>query len=169
MVIGAQAVLVHGRPRFTGDIDITLGIDIDQLSRLQKIAEGISLRPLRPDFEQFAKQTYVFTVVEDETSIKVDFVFSFTEYEKKAMRRTKSIEIGGTKVSYASAEDTVIHKIVAGRPLDIEDARSIINIQPTLDRSYIRKWLKMLSEVVARDLVKEYNEIENRISQSRRK
>ena len=34
MVIGGQAVLVHGEPRLTRDIDITLGVDIDQLGQV---------------------------------------------------------------------------------------------------------------------------------------
>ena len=167
MVIGAQAVLVHGRPRFTGDIDITLGVDVDQLSALKKITDGLSLRPLRPDFEQFAKQTNVFSVVENATKIKVDFIFSFSAYEQVAIERAKPIEVEQTRVYYASAEDTIIHKIVAGRPLDIEDAKSIINVQPLLDRSYILKWLKVYSDVLTRDLEKEYKELEKRVAQSK--
>jgi hypothetical protein len=168
MVIGAQAVLVYGRPRFTGDIDITLGVDVEQLSRLKKIAEEISLRPLRPDFEQFAMQTNVFSVVEDATKIKVDFIFSFSPYEREAIKRVKPIEIQQTTVYYASPEDVVIHKIVAGRPLDIEDAKSIINVQPSLDRSYILKWLREYSDVVSRDLEKQYHEMEQHVLQSKR-
>jgi len=34
MVIGGQAVLVHGEPRLTRDIDITLGVDIDRLGQV---------------------------------------------------------------------------------------------------------------------------------------
>jgi len=168
MVIVAQAVLVYGRPRFTADIDVTLGVDVDQLSTLKKIAEEISLRPVRPDFERFAMQTNVFSVLEDATKIKVDFIFSFSPYEREAIKRAKPIEIQQTTVYYASPEDVVIHKIVAGRPLDIEDAKSIINVQPSLDRSYILKWLGEYSEVVSRDLEKQYHEMEKHVRQSKR-
>ena len=34
MVIGGQAVLVYGEPRLTKDIDITLGINVDELDKL---------------------------------------------------------------------------------------------------------------------------------------
>jgi hypothetical protein len=37
MVIGGQAVLLHGESRLTRDIDITLGVDA---SRLEKVREG---------------------------------------------------------------------------------------------------------------------------------
>jgi len=36
MVIGGQAVLLYGEPRLTRDIDITLGLGIDDLEKLIK-------------------------------------------------------------------------------------------------------------------------------------
>ena len=42
MVIGGQAVLVHGEPRFTRDIDITLGIDTDKAESIRSIARELS-------------------------------------------------------------------------------------------------------------------------------
>ncbi|HBF42977.1 MAG TPA: hypothetical protein DDW42_04985 [Desulfobacteraceae bacterium] len=37
MVIGGQAVLIYGEPRMTKDIDITLGVGIEELSKVKKI------------------------------------------------------------------------------------------------------------------------------------
>jgi len=169
MVIGGQAVLVHGRPRFTGDIDITLGVDVDNLPRLRKIAEELSLEAIPKDVEKLAKQTNVFPVKDPATNIKVDFVFSFSPYEQDAIKRAQPTEIDGVKVYYASAEDTVIHKMVAGRPIDISDVKSIVNLRSKIDRNYIVKWLKVYSEILARDLIKDYQEIEKQVSQSKGK
>jgi hypothetical protein len=41
MVIGGQAVLVHGEPRLTRDIDVTLGVDNSALDRI--LALGVSI------------------------------------------------------------------------------------------------------------------------------
>lgn len=169
MVIGAQAVLIHGRPRFTGDIDITLGVDVDQLPKLKKITEKLSLKPIPKDFEQFAKQTNVFPVKDQASNIKVDFVFSFSPFEREAVKRAQPIKIEHTNVRYATAEDTIVLKMVAGRPIDISDVKSIVNTQSKLDRNYILKWLKAHSDVVMRDLSREYQEIEYQISQSKGK
>jgi len=43
MIIGGQAVLMYGEPRLTRDIDITLGIHIDQLDRLLAVIHELSL------------------------------------------------------------------------------------------------------------------------------
>jgi hypothetical protein len=37
LIVGGQAVLVHGEPRLTRDIDITLGVDVDRFDDLLTI------------------------------------------------------------------------------------------------------------------------------------
>lgn len=46
---------------------------------------------------------------------------------------------------FAAPEDVVIHKIVAGRPRDVEDVRGILLRTPDIDIPYIRKWLNDFS------------------------
>jgi len=55
MIIGGQAVLMHGRPRLTQDVDITLGVDTDRFKQVYACAQGLKLRPLRPDPERFSE------------------------------------------------------------------------------------------------------------------
>ena len=55
MIIGGQAVLLYGEPRLTRDIDITLGVNIDQLEILLTLAQQISLKPLPEDVEAFVR------------------------------------------------------------------------------------------------------------------
>ncbi len=59
MIIGGQAVLVYGEPRLTKDIDITLGVDIDELDRILKIVEELQLRVLPQDVRTFVEKTMV--------------------------------------------------------------------------------------------------------------
>jgi hypothetical protein len=87
------------------------------------------------------EQTSVLPTSEKESGIRVDFIFSFTPYERQAIARSKAVLLGGTEVMFASAEDVVIHKIFAGRPRDLEDARSILIKNPDLDIMYVKKWL----------------------------
>ena len=48
MIIGGQAVLLYGSPRLTRDIDITLGVDTDKFSLIEKICNelGLNILPL---------------------------------------------------------------------------------------------------------------------------
>jgi predicted nucleotidyltransferase len=116
MVIGGQAVLLYGEPRLTRDIDITLGIGADKYE----------------------------SIMEEQSGIRIDFIFSFSPYEKQAIERSKSVTFqatGGSSIQFATLEDIVIHKVIAGRPRDIEDVKSIILKNPSFDSRYITSWL----------------------------
>jgi hypothetical protein len=141
MIIGGQAVLLYGTPRMTKDIDITLGVDTGHLERLLPAIAAMGLEIIPKDFRSFVEQTSVLPTSEKESGIRVDFIFSFTPYERQAIARSKAVLLGGTEVMFASAEDVVIHKIFAGRPRDLEDASSILIKNPDLDIMYVKKWL----------------------------
>jgi predicted nucleotidyltransferase len=163
MIIGAQAVLIHGRPRFTGDIDITLGIDTDESKKIFTIAKELSLKPMKGMTTNFVRRNALLSVEDKRTKIVVDFIFSFLPYERQAIKRAKRITLGKTKVRFATAEDTIIHKMFAGRALDIEDVKGIITHTKKLNKKYLKQWLKEFSIVAGRDLVQEYSALEKEV------
>jgi len=75
MVIGGQAVLIYGEPRLTKDIDITLGLHIDQLEKILKIVKKLKLKILLSDIENFIKETFRFPVLDQKTGFRIDFIF----------------------------------------------------------------------------------------------
>ncbi len=142
MIIGGQAVLLYGMPRMTKDIDITLGVNINELESVLKAVKDIDLDVIPEDFRAFAQKTFVLPTRDRTTAIRVDFIFSFTPYERQAIQRAKPIYFQDAPVMFASVEDLIIHKVFAGRPRDLEDVHSIIVKNPDFDRVYTRKWLR---------------------------
>lgn len=142
MIIGGQAVLLYGEPRLTKDIDITLGLDIDSLDTLIEVSKEIPLNILPENPVEFVKETMVLPAQDKEIGIRVDFIFSFTPYERNAIERSRRVAILDQKVCFASPEDLIIHKVFAGRPRDLEDARIVLIKNPGMDTAYIRKILK---------------------------
>ena len=148
MIIGGQAVLLYGTPRLTRDIDITLGVDTDRFSSLERVCRKLKLKILPENSEDFAKDTMVLPVEEIESRIRVDFMFSFSVYEQQAIRRVKKVKMNGQPVKFASCEDIIIHKMLAGRAIDNEDVINILlKNKDSLDIEYIRKWLLEFSEI----------------------
>ena len=90
------------------------------------------------DAREFAHRTKVLPLVNPESGIRIDLIFSFSSYEQEAIRRARTIRIGQTDVHYASLEDLIIHKMVAGRPRNLEDVRGILVRNSVFDRPYIR-------------------------------
>ena len=141
MVIGGQAVLLYGEPRLTKDIDITLGVGLERLSEIRAIVDRLRLEYVTDHVDDFAKETMVLPVIDRKSGIRVDLIFSFSPYERQAIERAREISFGRTKVRFADLEDVVIHKVIAGRPRDIEDVLSILAKNPSFDPHYIEKWL----------------------------
>jgi hypothetical protein len=148
MVIGGQAVLLYGEPRLTKDIDITLGVNTDQLDALIEIVRGVSLRPLPKDIPSFVKKTMVLPTLDENSGIRIDFIFSFTPYERQAIARAREVILSGKRIRFAALEDLIIHKIFAGRPRDLEDIRILALKNPAFDRAYVEKWLKQFDKAV---------------------
>ncbi|MCX7735561.1 MAG: hypothetical protein N2319_02505 [Candidatus Kapabacteria bacterium] len=46
IIIGGQAALIYEEPRFTNDIDVTLGIGIEKINEILNLCKEISLRIL---------------------------------------------------------------------------------------------------------------------------
>lgn len=141
MVIGGQAILLYGEPRLTKDIDITVDADLDRLSNLVAMARAMGLRSL-VDPEEFTTRTMVLPCEDPSSGIRVDFILSFSPYERQALARARNVTIGGAPIRFASPEDVVVHKIIAGRPRDIEDVRSLLVKNPGVDTAYIERWLR---------------------------
>lgn len=152
MLIGGQAVLIHGEPRLTQDIDVTLGVAPDRLDDLLDVSRAIGLEPLPRDPVAFVRDTLVLPTAHPESTIRVDFIFSLTPYEAQAIERAVGVEIRGETVPFASAEDLLIHKLFAGRPRDLEDARGVVRRKgPELDWDYLARWAREFASVPGRE------------------
>jgi predicted nucleotidyltransferase len=141
MVIGGQAVLLYGEPRLTKDIDITLDMGIEGYPKVKKVIENLFFKILVDNPEDFLKKTMVLPTIEEKSGIRIDFIFSFTPYEKQAIGNAIDVKINDKMVKFASLEDVVIHKIIAGRARDIEDVKTILLKNPDYNSKYIYKWL----------------------------
>lgn len=142
MIIGGQAVILYGEPRLTRDIDITLGIGTEKLDDILNIAKELNLKILAEDISSFVKKTMVLPVMDESTGIRIDFIFSFTPYEKQAIERGKKVLLDSVEINFASVEDLIIHKIFANRARDLEDVKNIVLKNPDIDEIYINKWLQ---------------------------
>lgn len=148
MIIGGQAVLVYGRPRLTRDIDITLGIDTDKFAHIEELCHELHLRIHPENPEAFAGQTKVLPAEEPQSKIRLDFIFSFSPYEAQAIKRAKEVTVDNYPVKFASCEDVITHKMVAGRAVDEEDVKDIlIKRGKAIDLKYIRSWLSQFAKI----------------------
>jgi len=96
--------------------------------------------------------------------MRVDFILSFSPFEQQAISRARTIRMGNVEVRYASLEDLIIHKLIAGRARDLEDVESILLKNPAADLPYIRGWLAEFEEAPNEPYQERLNQILREIS-----
>jgi predicted nucleotidyltransferase len=159
MVIGGQAVLLYGEPRLTRDIDITLGVGPERFAEIQRIAARLGWRVLVEAPGNFVEKTLVLPCLDSGSGIRIDFIFSFSIYEREALKRVRRVEIGDCEVCFASVEDVLVHKIIAGRARDLEDARTVMLKNPAFDAIYVRQWLQEFDRSLGEQFSRRFEQV----------
>ena len=159
-LFGAQAVVAHGVPRLSADVDVTVQLTPDEPERFTDDMRkaGFELRVADPDF---VRRTRVLPFLHMASGMPLDVVLAGSGLEEAFLERAETLEIGDLRVPTISAEDLIIAKILAGRPKDIEDARGVCRARGRLmDASRIASVLAQLEEALGQsDLSPLFEEI----------
>lgn len=159
-LFGAQAVVAHGVPRFSADVDVTLALAPDAPERFVRDMESGGFM-LRVDDPEFVRQTRVLPFVHAATGVPLDVVLAGSGLEDEFLGRAKTTDIGGIDVPLIDVADLVIAKILAGRPKDIDDARGLWRLRgSSVDRRRVMRLLRLLEEALGQsDLVSGFEAI----------
>jgi hypothetical protein len=156
--IGGLAVQHWGEPRLTRDVDASIlagfGDETQFTSAILK-----AYKPRIPEAENFAHR-YRILLVSTASGIEFDISLAALPFEEQMIRRSRLVEyLPGIALRICSAEDLIVLKSFADRPLDWQDVGSIVIRQTpaVLDWEYI---LSNLEPLVA---LKEQPEILNRV------
>ncbi|MFZ5469914.1 MAG: nucleotidyl transferase AbiEii/AbiGii toxin family protein [Myxococcota bacterium] len=170
-VFGAQALAVHGIPRHTLDVDVTVEVPQSQLGALLTLLEqaGFRLR-ISEGVDSFVAQTRVLPLFHARTGLPMDLVLAGPGPEEEFLSRATHVDIGETRVPVVSAEDLVVLKVLSGRDKDRSDIRSVLRRQgKKLDADVVRSRLRTLEQLVDRsDLVPEFEQLVEAYEQERR-
>ena len=122
-----------------------------------------NIKPLPENISNFVDQTNVLPCCDLDSNIRIDFIFSFSEYEMQAIKRANVVKVNEIEIKIAAFDDIIIHKLFANRPRDIEDLRVLLKIKKNeFDKEYILKWLKTFLEIPGKeDILKSFSNILN--------
>lgn len=149
-VFGAQAVLHWGRPRFTEDVDVTVLAGSVTTSELVAQLQRYGFEPRVEGTPAFVEQTRVVPLTFSENGWALDLVLGGPGLEEAFLHRSILTEVApGLSVRVICPEDLIVTKVLAGRPKDLEDARSIVQSKgDALDRDAVHRTLGMLEEAL---------------------
>jgi hypothetical protein len=63
------------------------------------------------------------------TNVKVDLAIGLSGFEQQTVMRAEAIDLAGSPVSVATAEDLLIMRVLAGRPQDEQDIAGLMMAQ----------------------------------------
>jgi hypothetical protein len=159
-VFDAQAVTAYGVPRLSADVDVTAMLVPDAPDRFahDMDAAGFTLRVDDPDF---VRRTRVMPFLHLATGMPLDVVLGASGLEEEFAERAVVTDIGGVHVPVIAVGDLIVAKVLAGRPKDVEDARSLWRVHgPRIDEPRLRQTLRLLEEALSQsDLVPMFDSI----------
>jgi hypothetical protein len=165
-LFGAQAAILYGAARLTGDADVTVRLGKQPAAALAAALEKQGFRLRVRDVEDFVARTRVLPFAHLGSAMPVDVVLAGPGLEEQFMRRRRKRTVEGVRVFVASPEDLVVMKMLAGRGKDEEDVVAILAAQRRLDLRLVRATLRRLERAIDRaDLVSRF---ETLLARSRR-
>jgi len=146
MVIGGLAVSIWGEGRATHDADFKVVIDTPLEDFRKLVLDRFPERPTK--IPPHKKSQYVLQVWAA-PNVATDILVCIFDYEKEAVRRAVTTDIMGIPTRVCTAEDFIIHKVIANRGKDWLDIPQVLYRQRgKLDVKYIREWLTQFSEAL---------------------
>lgn len=137
---GALALGAWGAPRSTRDVDLTVFVSSDQLPRCFDALESAGILIQRDDATRSVGRIGMFRGRAGRILVDV-FVMGHPQHEAMRQRCASIADPTGHALSFISAEDLCLHKLLFGRAKDVVDLESLISRQPAIDLAYVRGWL----------------------------
>jgi len=145
MVIGGIAIIARGVRRMTTDIDAVVRGDRVDVSTLLRLLAKKRIVPRIDDAAAFVRESMVLLLRHDPTGVEFDVSFAWTAFEHDAIEASTDASYGNVVAPMARAEDLVVFKAMAARPVDIEDASALLLMHKDIDLDRVRRRLAELA------------------------
>ena len=145
-IIGGIAVQRWEEPRVTRDVDITL---LTGFGNEDSFVETLLAEfPGRIDNAREFALRYRSLLLRSMEGVGIDVSLGALPFEERVVSRATRFSFGkGVDIRTCSAEDLIVLKLFASRPLDIRDAEGVaVRNKDQLDWTYIEEQLHPLAE-----------------------
>lgn len=132
LVVGAHALAFHGRPRYTGDLDLWVRASEENASRTMEVLRAFGFGGLDVRSEDFVKPGRVVQLGHPPLRIDLMTGISGVEFDTAWPKRVEG-ELDGLKVFFLDRDSFIKNKRAAGRPQDLADVSALAETPEPLD------------------------------------
>jgi len=145
VIVGGVAVMYHGVPRTTVDIDIIMQMDDEQIPTFVEFLNSRGFASSATDIRAaFAENSHSTSFFKD-TLLRLDIQGVNSAFDRMTLDRAIEVNLFGTLVRIGSIENTFVNKILFQGEQDLRDALGILKRNSdNLDFEYIRSTCEML-------------------------
>lgn len=134
MIIGGVAVIAHGVPRYTADVDATVSAAQEPIERIFEIFARHHVLPRIDGALAFARERQVLLLRHEPSGVDLDVSLAWLPFELEAIGRSETLDYAGVTIRIPRPDDLVIYKMVAARSRDLDDVeRLLLRHGPSLD------------------------------------
>lgn len=149
MIIGGVAVIAHGVPRLTVDIDATVWSEDVELERLLAALARQRIEPRIRDALDFARQRQVLLLEHQPSGTPLEITLASLPFEREALARAASVRVADVEVPVVSPEDLVVYKAVAWRDRDRSDLEELLALHGSaMNLERVRRLVEEFAEVL---------------------
>lgn len=160
-IVGGFVVMYFGRPRATADIDIVLSMKDADIGVFTDFLMNNGFFASEEDMRLAFSEGSHCTVEDRETLFRLDIVKASIEMDMRVLEHKVEVDLDGVILYMASAEDTIINKLLFDREMDFQDALSIhVRQSGKLDLDYLEENCERLGCRKRWEKVKKMSEVQ---------
>jgi len=125
LVVGGYAMAFHGKPRFTGDLDVWINISEDNSLKMVSVINDFGFAALGFTHEDFSKPNLINQI--GYPPLRIDILTSIdgVEFEEAYSEKLEIQLDEGTSVYYIGLDELIKNKKSSGRKIDIADVSDL--------------------------------------------
>ena len=124
MVVGGYALAFHGKPRYTGDLDIWISVSEINATKLLRVIHDFGMSSLGFTKEDFLEEGYISQI--GRPPLRIDILNSIDGVEFDiAYNAMLEVDIEGLRIAYIGLDDFIKNKQATGRKKDLIDIQEI--------------------------------------------
>ena len=127
LIVGAHALAHHGRPRYTGDLDVFFRPSVENAGKLERLLHDFGFSDLGPKDSDFLEEG---SVIQLGVGLnRVDLFNTLTGVSFDAARAGRvAVELSGVPVQIIGRDEFIRNKRALGRAKDLADIEMLEDV-----------------------------------------